>query len=134
MYDRAVSERSIVIPLPRGGTYVRTGMGAVQFGLPPETIKDSMDLGLEIPQVFVLPRVLFDRRRGLSVAETEFPSYYNFFLLKRRARLVVEGNVEAHVPALRPETSHKRCVLVVPLLLDRDRTAHALLKRARGKA
>ena len=77
------------LSLPRGGYYVRTSAGAVQIGIPPETIKDIMALGLEGPVAYVLPRELFDRRRGLSVAEFEFPAYYNFFLLKRRCRLVV---------------------------------------------
>ena len=34
--------------LPRGGVHVTTKYGAVQFGLPPETIKDAMQLGLEV--------------------------------------------------------------------------------------
>ncbi len=93
------------MPLPRGGTYVRTSRGPVQFGIPPETIKDSMGLGLDVAEVFVVPRTLFDRRRGMSVAEFEFPSYYNFFLLKRRAKLVVESHdVEARIRSIFQET------------------------------
>jgi CRP-like cAMP-binding protein/phosphoribosyl 1,2-cyclic phosphodiesterase len=95
---------SRVIQLPRGGTYVRTRVGAVQFGLPPETIKDSMTLGLDIPQVFIVPNTMFDRRRGLSVAEVEFPTYYNFFALKRRARLVVDADLESRIRAIFQET------------------------------
>src|SRR4051812_22326178 len=57
--------------------------------MPPETIKDVMELKLDVPIAYVLPRDLFDRRRGLSVAEFEFPTYYSFFLLKRKSRLVV---------------------------------------------
>jgi CRP-like cAMP-binding protein/phosphoribosyl 1,2-cyclic phosphodiesterase len=100
----AESAAARVVPLPRGGTYVTTSIGPVQYGLPPETIKDSMDLGLQVPQVFVVPKQLFDRRRGLSVAETEFPSYYNFFLLKRKALLVVEGDAEQRIRAIFQET------------------------------
>jgi CRP-like cAMP-binding protein/phosphoribosyl 1,2-cyclic phosphodiesterase len=81
------------ITLPRGGIYVRTPLGAVQFGVPPETIKDSLSLGLEVPSIFVCPRQLFDRRRGVNVAEVEFPAYYNYFILKRRVRLVVDDAV-----------------------------------------
>ncbi len=81
--------------LPRGGTYVRTPVGPVQIGVPPETIKDSMALGIPLPDVFVVPPDLFDRRRGLTLAEIEFPSYYNYFVLKRRARLVVEDTSTA---------------------------------------
>ncbi|NUO49781.1 MAG: cAMP/cGMP-dependent 3',5'-cyclic-AMP/GMP phosphodiesterase, partial [Polyangiaceae bacterium] len=78
--------------LPRGGTYVKTPIGPVQVGVPPETIKDSMALGIPLPGVFVVPPELFDRRRGLTLAEIEFPAYYNYFVLKRRARVVVETN------------------------------------------
>lgn len=91
--------------LPRGGCYVRTSAGAVQIGMPPETIKDVMVLGLDVPVAYVLPRDLFDRRRGLSVAEFEFPAYYSFFLLKRRCRLVVlSKDVEARVRAIFQES------------------------------
>ncbi|MEJ7732786.1 MAG: hypothetical protein WKG00_26735 [Polyangiaceae bacterium] len=41
------------ITLPRGALYVSTPAGAVQFGVPPETIKDSMRLGLDVAAVFV---------------------------------------------------------------------------------
>lgn len=77
--------------LPRGGVYVRAATEPVQIGVPPETIKDSMALGLPLPSIYVLPPVLFDRRRGLNLAEIEFPAYYNFFVLKRRATLIVES-------------------------------------------
>jgi hypothetical protein len=77
------------VALPRGGYYVRTIAGPIQIGIPPETIKDVMGMKLDVPIAYVLPRDLFDRRRGLSVAEYEFPAYYSFFLHKRKRRLVV---------------------------------------------
>jgi CRP-like cAMP-binding protein/glyoxylase-like metal-dependent hydrolase (beta-lactamase superfamily II) len=85
--------------------YVRSSAGPIQFGIPPETIKDGMALGLDVPGAYVVPHELFDRRRGISVAEFEFPAYYNFFLLKRRARLVVEdAAIEARIRAVFQET------------------------------
>jgi glyoxylase-like metal-dependent hydrolase (beta-lactamase superfamily II) len=73
--------------------------------MPPETIKDVMELKLDVPVAYVLPRELFDRRRGLSVAEFEFPAYYSFFLLKRRCRLVVDSyDVEKRVRAIFQES------------------------------
>lgn len=93
------------LSLPRGGVYVRTSAGAVQIGMPPETIKDVMAQSLEVPTAYVLPRELFDRRRGLSVAEFEFPSYYSFFILKRRCRLVVRSlDVERRVRSIFQES------------------------------
>lgn len=91
--------------LPRGGYYIPTASGPVQIGMPPETIKDVMELKLDVPIAYVLPRELFDRRRGLSVAEFEFPAYYSFFLLKRRCRLVVESiDIERRVRAIFQES------------------------------
>jgi CRP-like cAMP-binding protein/glyoxylase-like metal-dependent hydrolase (beta-lactamase superfamily II) len=93
------------LALPRGGYYVRTSAGAIQIGMPPETIKDVMELELDVPVAYVLPRELFDRRRGLSVAEFEFPAYYSFFLLKRQCRLVVlDRDVERRVRAIFQES------------------------------
>jgi CRP-like cAMP-binding protein/glyoxylase-like metal-dependent hydrolase (beta-lactamase superfamily II) len=93
------------LALPRGGYYIRTSAGAIQIGMPPETIKDVMELKLDVPIAYVLPRDLFDRRRGLSVAEFEFPAYYSFFLLKRRCRLVVlSPDVERRVRAIFQES------------------------------
>jgi CRP-like cAMP-binding protein/phosphoribosyl 1,2-cyclic phosphodiesterase len=77
----------------------------VQFGIPPETIKDAMAMQLEVPIAWVVPHELFARRRGISVAEFEFPAYYSFFILKRKARLVVDGaSVERRVRAVFQET------------------------------
>lgn len=91
--------------LPRGGVYVRTPAGAVQFGVPPETIKDSMAMGLPIPATFVVPRELFDRRRGVSLAEVEFPAYYNYFMLDRKVRLVVaDADTERRIRAVFQES------------------------------
>jgi CRP-like cAMP-binding protein/phosphoribosyl 1,2-cyclic phosphodiesterase len=94
-----------VIQLPRGGTYVRTSAGAIQFGIPPETIKDAMAMQLDVPIAWVVPHELFARRRGISIAEFEFPAYYNFFVLKRRVRLVVDdAGIEQRVRAVFQET------------------------------
>ena len=52
----------------------------VQFGIPPETIKDSMRLGIPVPSVYVVPvdRFCSDMGPALGVnhAEFEFPSYF----------------------------------------------------------
>jgi CRP-like cAMP-binding protein/glyoxylase-like metal-dependent hydrolase (beta-lactamase superfamily II) len=93
------------LALPRGGYYVRTSQGPIQIGIPPETIKDVMELKLDVPIAYVLPRELFDRRRGLSVAEFEFPTYYSFFLLKRKCRLVVPSkDIERRVRSIFQES------------------------------
>ena len=81
--------------LPRGGTLVMTKLGPIQFGCPPETIKDSMVLGLGIPQYFVIPTERFVKKfgpsQGINVAEFEFPAYCNFFFKSKRVCLVVNS-------------------------------------------
>ena len=85
------SVNDAVVTLSRGGWYIQTSAGPVQVGLPPETIKDSMSMGLPVPTLFVLPKELFDRRRGVNVAECEFPAYFNYFAMKRKIRLLVDS-------------------------------------------
>lgn len=41
-------------PLKGGGFVAKTSAGLIQVGIPPETIKDSMNLGATIPTNFVI--------------------------------------------------------------------------------
>lgn len=70
-------------------------MLGAQFGLPPETIKDSMRLGIPVPQVYIVPVERFCREMGpalgVNLAEFEFPAYFNFFIYKKRCTLVVDS-------------------------------------------
>ena len=77
-----------VTPLPRGGYLVNSPEGYIQFGSPPETIKDTMALPNSVPRIFVLPRALFDWRKGINLADLEFPIYYNFFLQQKKTQVV----------------------------------------------
>ncbi|MBI3039501.1 cyclic nucleotide-binding domain-containing protein [bacterium] len=77
-----------VVQLPRGGTLVKTPEGSLQVGAAPETIKDTLKLIGEVPATFVLPNHLFSTERGVSLADIEFPAYYNFFLKGRRLRVI----------------------------------------------
>ncbi len=74
--------------LPRGGYLVDTTEGYVQVGSPPETIKDTMAFPSGVPQIFCLPTKFFNRSKAISVAEVEFPIYFNFFIMKRKAIIV----------------------------------------------
>ncbi|MBN2535020.1 MAG: cAMP/cGMP-dependent 3',5'-cyclic-AMP/GMP phosphodiesterase [Spirochaetales bacterium] len=78
----------VVTVLPRGGYLVQSPVGYIQFGAPPETIKDTMKLPQSVPQIFVLPRELFHRQKGISIAELEFPIYYNFFIREKRTTII----------------------------------------------
>jgi hypothetical protein len=94
-----------VVQLERGGTVVSTCIGNIQVGMPPETIKDSMKLGIPVSQFFVIPRSLFDHRSGINVAEFEFPAYYNFFIRgQTRTTLITTPEVEKRIREVFRET------------------------------
>jgi hypothetical protein len=67
----------------------------MKFGIPPETIKDSMLLGMEVPTVYIVPVERFCRELGpalgLNLAEFEFPAYFNYFVRGKRVMLVVDS-------------------------------------------
>lgn len=84
-----------IYTLRRGGYIVDTSLGYIQFSSPPETIKDSMVLPGEVPQYYVLPENFFNWIKGISVAEVEFPIYFNFFIKKRKTHIICNaGQVE----------------------------------------
>lgn len=94
-----------VVALPRGGVLVNYGKGTIQFGLPPETIKDSLMWGLNVPTTFViLGEEMFDRQLGINIAEFEFPAYFNFFVFNKRVTLITTQNVENRVRRIFQET------------------------------
>ncbi|CAB9522972.1 Lactamase_B [Seminavis robusta] len=85
------------VSLPRGGLTIETkAVGRIQFGIPPETIKDSMRLGLDIPNIYIVPVERFCREMGpalgINLAEFEFPGYFNYFVRGRKVTLVVDSD------------------------------------------
>ena len=74
--------------LPRGGYIVPTSVGHIQFGAPPETIKDTMRLPEKVPKIFVLPGETFNVEKGIAVAELEFPVYFNHFLCQEKTLII----------------------------------------------
>lgn len=76
------------LELPRGGYLVDTSEGYIQFGSPPETIKDTMMFPKKPPLVFVLPKKFFHVEKGISVAELEFPIYFNYFLRSHKTYII----------------------------------------------
>jgi len=93
-----------LVRLPRGGAVVATSAGPVQLGCPPETIKDVLAQRLEVPSVIVLPATWFSKSRGLTVAEVEFPVYYNYFVLGRRVTFVCTAEGSARLEAILRES------------------------------
>ncbi len=78
----------VVTLLPRGGYLVDSPAGYIQFGAPPETIKDTILLPDGVPLIYVLPEKFFNWIKGISVAELEFPIYYNYFIKKKKTRII----------------------------------------------
>ncbi len=86
--DNPVIEKGNYMILPRGGYLVDTPAGYIQFGSPPETIKDTMRMDKGVPQIFVLPDKMFNWIKGISVAEVEFPIYYNYFIKNKKTFII----------------------------------------------
>lgn len=97
------------IKLPRGGVVASTSIGPVQLGMPPETIKDSMKLGLPVPRHYIVPSEPFTKtlgaNMGVNVAEFEFPAYCNFFFKRQCVNLIVSSvDVEQRIRQVFQET------------------------------
>lgn len=92
--------------LPRGGVHVTLLSGsAVQFGIPPNTIKDSMKYGLPVPDVFVIVGdEMFDRQMSINTAEFEFPAYFNYFVRGKPTTIVCFNEVAKRVRTIFQET------------------------------
>ncbi len=91
--DTALENKEIVC-LPRGGYLVNTPAGLFQFGSPPETIKDTIPSMHGVPTTFILPSKFFNWIKGISIAELEFPIYYNYFLKKKKTRIICNKQQE----------------------------------------
>ena len=81
----------------------------IQYGIPPETIKDSMRLGLDVPIYYIVPVERFCREvgtaLGVNLAEFEFPAYFNFFVKKLRCTLIVDSDgAESNIKRVFGET------------------------------
>lgn len=72
--------------------------------MPPETIKDSMIQGLTVPNVFIIPSLRYSKTDFINVAEFEFPAYFNFFILKKKLRLICDKKQEANIRIIFQET------------------------------
>lgn len=96
--------------LPRGGISFETkAVGRIQFGIPPETIKDSMRLGFGVPSIYMVPVERFCREMGpalgINLSEFEFPAYFNYFVRCKRCALLVDSpDAESNIRRVFGET------------------------------
>jgi len=74
---------------------VDLSVGPLQIGMPPDTIKDSMQQGEDVPRLFVLPADLFETGIDQTYVDVEFPVFFNFFIkkafLNREKRMILIG-------------------------------------------
>lgn len=89
-----------LINLSRGGILIPTSSGNIQFGIPPETIKDTMKLKGGVPGTYIVPQFMFSLSRGIALAEMEFPIYYNFFFRKAKTRIICNENQQKRIEAV----------------------------------
>lgn len=90
--------------LPSGGYWFQVGSMVMQIGCPPETIKDSINLGLDVPRCFIVLGDLFSTTLGLNTAELEFPAYFNFFIKRRRTLILTTPEFEERIRKVFQET------------------------------
>ncbi|CAD8147244.1 unnamed protein product [Paramecium pentaurelia] len=93
-----------LVDLERGGCILQTKIGPIQYGMPPETIKDCLNLGMEVPTFYIIPSKRFDKRLGISTAEFEFPAYFNFFCKKKQITLICTPDTEKAIRTVFQET------------------------------
>jgi CRP-like cAMP-binding protein len=94
-----------LIDLDKGGLLIKTSAGYIQFGIPPETVKDSLNLGLPVPEYYIIPREKFDWNDGISLMEFEFPVYYNFFLRKQnKTKIICDKQTSEQIRIIFQET------------------------------
>ena len=116
-----------VLVLPTANT--RTAVSDHQTYLspvpvPPNTIKDTMGTGRTVPQIYVVTRHMFDRHKGVNVAEVEFPAYFSFFIKQKKVTFIVEDGVEERIRTVFRET------LLGPESYDLDQELGADFDRA----
>ena len=94
-----------MINLPKGGKLIRSMIGNIQFGIPPETIKDSSKIEGGVPEYFIIPSKRFDWKDGINFMEFEFPVYYNFFIRKKRkTKLICDFKTMKDIQVIFQET------------------------------
>lgn len=84
--------------LKKGGEIINTSIGGIQYGIPPETLKDSITLGIKVPEYYIIPEIKFDKFTGVNMMEFEFPVYYNFFINKgQRTKIICDEKTKDQI-------------------------------------
>ena len=94
-----------MIELPKGGLVIRTLMGNLQYGMPPETVKDTFLIEGGVPEYYIIPSQKFDWQDGINFMEFEFPVYCNFFIKKKvKTKLICTEQTKKKIEIIFQET------------------------------
>ncbi len=94
--------KEIRVDLKRGGVLLRLQSGNIQFGSPPETIKDSLPLG-GAKLVVIDGPTMMDWYTTRNLAEPEFPMYSGFFIISKlqsATQFLTTGDVASHLDTI----------------------------------
>ena len=98
-------EVSPLIRLGKGGLLIKTKAGNIQYGIPPETVKDSLSIGEQVPEYFIVPQERFNWTDGITLMEFEFPMFFNFFIKKQqRTKLICDAETVKNIKEIFQET------------------------------
>ena len=93
-----------LMSLPKGGVVINTSIGKFQYGVPPESVKDSIANNFEVAEFFIIPNDQFDFISGMSLMELEFPVYYNFFFKRKKTTIICEDDMINKIKLIFQET------------------------------
>lgn len=93
-----------LIELAKGGIIIQTNVGNIQYGIPPESVKDSLMLGIDVPLYYIIPEEKFNFEDGISLVEIEFPIYYNFFFKKKKTIFICTEELKLKILTIFRET------------------------------
>jgi hypothetical protein len=94
-----------MIELPKGGLVIRTLLGNLQYGMPPETVKDTFLIEGGVPEYYIIPSQKFDWQDGINFMEFEFPVYCNFFIKKKvKTKLICTEETKKKIEIIFQET------------------------------
>lgn len=94
-----------MIELPKGGLVIRTLLGNLQYGMPPETVKDTFLIEDGVPEYYIIPSQKFDWQDGINFMEFEFPVYCNFFIKKKvKTKLICTPETKEKIEIIFQET------------------------------
>lgn len=84
---------------------IPTLIGNIQYGMPPETVKDTFLIEGGVPEYYIIPTQKFDWKDGINFMEFEFPVYCNFFIKKKvKTKIICDVKTQGQINSIFQET------------------------------